>query len=186
MFRVSSAVRSGANKLCQRPQPFFFGAAQKLNHSSSVVASSEEDANASPFLTKIVVNDKHISQADEPTSVGGADLGASPYDLLLAALGSCTVMTLKMYAARKQLPLTGVSVELSHDKVHKKDCEECVTTSSSGKSPMFDRIERKITIEGDELTGKERARLLDIANKCPVHRTLEHGQVVVVSSLTGN
>ncbi|CAB9499490.1 OsmC-like protein [Seminavis robusta] len=150
--------------------------------SSKVVVSSQEEAASSPFLAKTVVNDKHILQADEPTSVGGQDLGPSPYDLLLSALGSCTVMTLRMYADRKQLPLTGISVVLSHNKVHKKDCEECGDTEKS-KSPLFDRIDRIISLEGDELTEKERTRLLEIANKCPVHRTLEQGQVVVVSSL---
>jgi len=154
--------------------------------SSQVVVKSTDSSRAneteSPFLSKIVVNEKHKLQADEPVSVGGADLGPSPYDLLLSALGSCTVMTLRMYADRKQLPLTSVSVVLSHNKAHKKDCEECGDVEK-GKSPMFDKIERIISVEGSELTEKDRTRLLEIANMCPVHRTLEHGQVVVVSSL---
>ena len=152
--------------------------------SSQVVAtgSKKDDTDASPFLASIIVNEKHELQSDEPTNVGGHDLGPSPYDLLLSALGSCTVMTLRMYADRKKLPLMGVSVTLTHNKVHKKDCEECGETEK-GKSPFFDRIERKIFVEGVDLTDADRARLLEIANKCPVHRTLEHGQVVVVSSL---
>lgn len=93
-------------------------------------------------------------------------------------------MTLRMYADRKKLPLEGVSVNLIHNKVHKKDCEECEQDVEKGKSPMFDRIERKITLHGDELDEQARTRLLEISNKCPVHRTLEQGQVVVVSSLT--
>jgi putative redox protein len=157
-------------------------ATTRRHASSQVVVTSRMVADESPFLAKVVVNDKHLLQADEPTSFGGHDVGPSPYDLLLSALGSCTVMTLRMYADRKQLPLTGVSVVLSHNKVHKKDCEECGDDKS--KSPMFDRIERIISVEGEGLTEKERTRLLEIANKCPVHRTLEQGQVVVVSSLT--
>jgi uncharacterized OsmC-like protein len=159
-----------------------------FRRASSQVVVSSDSANAakpSPFLTDVVVNGKHELTADEPNDVGGLDLGPSPYDLLLSALGSCTVMTLRMYADRKRLPLTGVSVVLSHNKIHKKDCEECEThdAEGKGKSPMFDRIERVISIEGEDLTEKERTRLLEIANKCPVHRTLEHGQVLVVSSL---
>mmetsp|Transcript_15465 Transcript_15465/g.29255 ORF Transcript_15465/g.29255 Transcript_15465/m.29255 type:complete len:191 (+) Transcript_15465:93-665(+) len=157
--------------------------------SSQVVVTSDSGSGnpsvkeeSSPFLSKIVVNGKHSLQADEPSSVGGADLGPSPYDLLLSALGSCTVMTLRMYADRKQLPLTNVSVVLRHNKIHKKDCEECGEVDK-GKSPMFDKIERIITVEGEGLTEKDRTRLLEIADKCPVHRTLELGQVVVVSSL---
>jgi uncharacterized OsmC-like protein len=153
--------------------------------SSQVVVVTSGKGEESPYLAKVVVNDRHRLQADEPTSVGGKDLGPSPYDLLLSALGSCTVMTLQMYADRKQLPLTNVSVRLTHNKVHKKDCEECDTVdhNKGTTSPLFDRIERIIMVEGSNLTDKDRMRLLEIANKCPVHRTLEHGQVVVVSSL---
>lgn len=167
--------------------------------SESNSTASSTDPNSSPFLAKIVVNGNHSLQADEPLDVGGKDLGPSPYDLLLSALGSCTVMTLRMYADRKNLndKLTTISVSLSHNKVHKKDCEECAaaeqeqeaatederaSSSSKKKSPIFDRIERKIHLGGD-LTDEERAKLLEIANKCPVHRTLEQGQVVVISSL---
>ena len=155
--------------------------------SSQVVVNMNalDDKESSPFLSHITVNDnQHVLQADEPKSVGGQDLGPTPYDLLLSALGSCTVMTLRMYADRKQLPLTGVSVTLRHAKIHRKDCNECIaSTEKKGKSPLFDRIERDITVHGDGLTEKDREKILQIANKCPVHRTLEQGQVVVVSSL---
>jgi putative redox protein len=156
---------------------------------SHVVAKLDLDdsengtATGSPFRTEIVINEKHELLADEPANVGGGDLGPSPYDLLLSALGSCTVMTIRMYADRRKLPLTGVSVKLSHNKVHQKDCEECVLSSGKSKSPLFDRIERHIALAGNDLTESDRTRLMEIADRCPVHRTLEQGQVVVVSSL---
>jgi uncharacterized OsmC-like protein len=108
----------------------------------------------------------HRLVADEPTAVGGGDTGPGPYDLLLAALGSCTSMTLGLYARRKQWPLEAVRVRLRHSKVHAADCESCET-----KVGMIDRIERDLELVGS-LSGDQRARLLDIANKCPVHRTL--------------
>jgi putative redox protein len=109
---------------------------------------------------------RHALVADEPEEFGGTDTGPAPYDLLLAALGACTSMTVSMYARRKRWPLDGVTVKLRHAKIHATDCEECET-----KEGMLDRIERDVELRGS-LTEEQRARLLEIANKCPVHRTL--------------
>jgi putative redox protein len=108
----------------------------------------------------------HRLIADEPVDVGGLDSGPSPYDLLLAALGACTAMTLRMYAEGKALPLEAVSVVLRHSRIHAADCESCETDQG-----QIDRIERIVTL-GGALDDAQRARLLQIADKCPVHRTL--------------
>jgi uncharacterized OsmC-like protein len=108
----------------------------------------------------------HVLQADEPGNYGGNDAGPNPYELLLAALGACTSMTVRMYAERKQWPLEGVQVSLSHARVHAEDCAECET-----KLGMVDRIEVAISFRGS-LSNEQERRLLEIASKCPVHRTL--------------
>jgi putative redox protein len=114
-----------------------------------------------------IVSGAHRFLADEPVAVGGLDSGPSPYNLLLAALGACTAMTVRLYADHKNLPLERVSVRLTHNKIHAQDCEDCET-----KEGMLDRIDRNITLEGP-LDVDQRKRLIEIANKCPVHRTLE-------------
>lgn len=118
----------------------------------------------------------HRLTADEPSDAGGADTGPSPYDLLLAALGACTSMTLRMYAERKQWPLDGVTVSLSHEKIHADDCAECET-----RVGRIDRIERRIELSGP-LDDAQRQRLLEIANMCPVHRTLT-GEITIATTL---
>ena len=110
--------------------------------------------------------DRHRLVADEPVEAGGTDAGPSPYELLLAALGACTSMTVSMYARRKQWPLEAVTVRLRHARIHAQDCAECET-----KEGMLDRIEREIDLTGP-LDAEQRGRLLEIANRCPVHRTL--------------
>ena len=114
-----------------------------------------------------ILSGPHRFIADEPVKVGGLDSGPGPYDLLLAALGACTSMTLRLYAENKKLPLRRTSVRLMHNKIHAEDCLSCET-----KEGMIDRIDRNITLEG-ELSAEERKRLMEIADKCPVHRTLK-------------
>ena len=117
-------------------------------------------------FTQLVAAGRHIVRADEPVAAGGLDSGMSPYDFLLAGLGACTSMTIRLYADLKGLPLERVAVELKHDKIHAADCAECET-----REGKLDRIERVIRLEGT-LDAAQRAKLLEIANKCPVHRTL--------------
>jgi uncharacterized OsmC-like protein/pimeloyl-ACP methyl ester carboxylesterase len=123
-----------------------------------------------------VIAGRHRLRADEPESAGGMDTGPSPYELLAAALGACTAMTIRMYADHKKIPLEHVTVDLAHDKIHAADCAECET-----REGRIDRIERVITIEGD-LDPEQRTKLLAIANKCPVHRTL-HAEVYIPTRL---
>lgn len=132
------------------------------------------EASAEGFLQDIATGAHHLV-ADEPKSVGGTDLGPSPYQLLAAALGACTTMTLRMYANRKGLPLEQVSVEVRHDRIHAEDCADC--EQMEGRIDVF---ERAIALQGP-LDDPTRARLLAIADKCPVHRTLEAGAKVRTS-----
>jgi putative redox protein len=130
-----------------------------------------EETGAGVFSNTIRAG-RHRLSADEPPSVGGTDTGPTPYGLLLASLGACTSMTLRLYARRKQWPLEKVRVRLRHEKVHARDCADCET-----REGKIDRIEKEIVMEG-ALDTEQRARLLEIADRCPVHRTL-HSEVRV-------
>src|SRR6185295_2794723 len=123
---------------------------------------------------QIVTTGPHAMVADEPVAVGGDDSGPGPYDFLLAGLGACTSMTMRMYADRKSLPLERVTVTLKHSKIHAADCAECET-----REGMLDQIDRVISIEG-ALDAEQRKKLMEIADKCPVHRTL-HSEIRIVT-----
>lgn len=138
------------------------------NHHSPVVVNE----NGQGRYQQTIRVGQHTFLADEPVSIGGADAGPAPFDYLLAALGACTSMTLRMYAEIKQLPLTGIHVELTHEKIE---------VDGKGK---VDHIKRLITLSGD-LSEAQRVRLLEIANKCPVHRTLK-SEIEIDSHLLEN
>ncbi len=129
------------------------------------------------FRTEVLANG-HSLVADEPRSVGGDNTGPTPYDLLVASLGACTAMTLRMYADRKDWDLRAVTVRLHHAKVHAEDCD--CDTKAAGR---IDKIKRLIRLEGN-LSDEQRSRLIEIAERCPVHRTLEEGTVVVSTEET--
>ncbi|MEM1265558.1 MAG: bifunctional alpha/beta hydrolase/OsmC family protein [Pseudomonadota bacterium] len=134
------------------------------------------EADPDGFLNHVSAGPRHFTRADEPKAFGGTDAGMTPYQFVSAGLGACTSMTIRMYARRKKWPLTGVSVDIVHDKIHASDCETCMT--GEGKIDQFRRV---ITLEGP-LGDAQRGRLLEIADKCPVHRTLE-SEVEIVTEL---
>ena len=136
------------------------------------------EADPNGFLQDVQMG-RHHMKADEPTSFGGTDLGPSPYQYLAAGLGACTAMTIRMYARRKGWPLTQVSVDVSHDKQHATDCETCE------KGAKIDTFTRAITLTGD-LDADQREKLIAIADKCPVHRTLEAQAVIVTQEVTAS
>ena len=121
------------------------------------------DANG--FAQKIEVG-SHQLTADEPVSFGGTDSGASPYDLILAALGACTSMTIGLYARKRKWPVEKITVSLQHSKIHAKDCDDCET-----KDGRIDRINMEIHVDGS-LTEEQRSKLMEVAGRCPVHQTL--------------
>ena len=127
-------------------------------------------------LTTQVSTDGHMGLVDEPVEIGGLNKGPTPYDLLCGALASCTSITLRLYANRKKWNVTRIRVEVRHDKDYKEVCESC-----EEKSQKVDAFERIITLEGD-LDDKQKERMLQIANACPVHKTLE-AQAIVETKL---
>ncbi len=183
-----------ADHLISRPEDSAYvaaviaGWAERYVGTDGPAATGQTDITAPPnavvvsetrrgkFDQVVVVGDRHRLIADEPVAYGGLDTGPGPYDYLLAGLGSCTTMTLRMYADRKSLPLTRASVTLAHDKVHAEDCLHCET-----KEGKLDRITREIRLEGP-LEPAQRQKLLEIADKCPVHRTL-HSEVWIDTRL---
>ncbi|MDO8978845.1 MAG: bifunctional alpha/beta hydrolase/OsmC family protein [Afipia sp.] len=144
------------------------------NPPAGVVVVNETGASK---LQNMIAAGKHRIVADEPLEVGGKDSGPGPYDFLLGALGACTSMTMRLYAERKSIPLVRTTVSLKHSRVHAKDCEDCET-----KEGMISRIERTIAMEGD-LDAEQRAKLMEIADKCPVHRTLT-SEIAIVTRAT--
>ncbi|MEQ9468900.1 MAG: alpha/beta fold hydrolase [Ekhidna sp.] len=130
------------------------------------------------FTTEVIAG-RHQLIADEPSSVGGNDEGPTPYGYLLSGLGACTAMTLRMYADHKKLPLEEVEVKLTHDKIHQQDSEN--SESSKGK---IDQITRRIKLTGD-LTEDQRKRLIEIANRCPVHKTIEGKPEILTEEIKG-
>lgn len=152
------------------------GAERQAPAETDVVVVSE--AGTGKFAQVVSVRGRHELAADEPVAYGGTDTGPSPYEYLTAGLGACTSMTIRMYAERKGLPLRGVRVRLRHAKVHAEDCATCET-----RQGMLDRIERQIELVGP-LDDAARTKLLEIADKCPVHRTL-HSEVWIETTVKG-
>jgi putative redox protein len=128
------------------------------------------------FLRQISTDD-HAWVADEPKKVGGENLGPDPYEHLLAALGACTSMTIRMYANHKKMPLDDVDITLSHSREHSKDCDDCDEPNA-----RIDVLSRSVTLRGD-LSDAQRTRLLQIADRCPVHKTLE-GELQIRTQLS--
>jgi len=148
--------------------------AKSLNESQGHIHDTVrvEESGDSKFQQKITVG-KHHLLADEPAGVGGKDTGPSPYDYLSVALGACTTMTMRMYASHKGYEVGKLGVEVSHAKIHAQDCDDC----GEGRSGRIDRFERTISVGGN-VSPEIRQKLLKIADKCPVHKTLEHSAVI--------
>lgn len=156
---VAEIIATWSARYVNRPQP-----APPIGTPEGVVRVSEADPDG--FLQDITSGSQVHLLADEPLAYGGTNMGMSPYGFLSASLGACTSMTIRMYARRKEWPLTHVRVDVSHDKVHAQD-------AATGAQDKIDNFVRRITLTGEDLTDEQRSRLLEIADRCPVHRTLE-------------
>ncbi len=170
---VAEVLAAWAGRYLPQPPAVEAPAATDRTVEEGTVVVSEDGKGR---LSQAIRAGRHRLSADEPASVGGDDSGPTPYDLLLAALGACTSMTLRLYAERKGWPLEHSSVALTHRKIHAEDCADCET-----KGGKLDHIRRRLTLSGP-LDEAQRARLLEIADKCPVHRSL-HGEVKIDSAL---
>jgi len=178
----------GADHLLSRPADSEYVSELVAAWSARYLPEREDELEASEGLVRVrwagrglaheVRAGRHGLVADEPSSLGGEDAGPTPYGLLLSALGTCTGMTLVMYARHKGWDLRGVEVTLEHDRIHARDCEDCETRE--GKIDLFERV---LVLEGD-LDDAQRERLLEIADRCPVHRTLE-GTPRITTRLAG-
>ncbi|OMH26628.1 bifunctional alpha/beta hydrolase/OsmC family protein [Motiliproteus sp. MSK22-1] len=180
-----------ADHLLTQPRDSEYVAATIAAWSTRFIADTEIVEQRAPLLkkghvlvteknkqfTRTLLSDTHVWLADEPTSLGGDDLGPDPYEHLLAALGACTSMTIRMYANRKKIKLDDVSVELTHNRQHMEDCENCEDSPK-----QIEILHRYVTLKGD-LSDQERKRLLEIADRCPVHRTLD-GELEIETELT--
>ncbi|GAA0282775.1 bifunctional alpha/beta hydrolase/OsmC family protein [Alteraurantiacibacter aestuarii] len=185
----SFVALDGADHLLTRPGSAEYAAAMIAAWATPILKDVVDQAGGTPEgmvevstaggkFAQWVRTSSHAFIADEPRSFGGRDDGPTPYDLLLASLGTCTAMTLQMYAERKKIALENVRVELAHSREHAKDCESC----EEGGEPL-QVITRAIELTGD-LTDAQRARMLEIADMCPVHRTLS-GRLEIRTSKTG-
>ncbi len=155
---VARVLAAWASRYITRKEPV-----NKFSGEGQVIVHETKDGK---FAQEIIIGD-HVLTADEPQAYGGNDQGPSPYDLLLAALGACTSMTLRMYADKNKMQLDNIIVKLKHEKIHAEACEDCEKNSDA----KIDKILRLIELKGN-LTAQQREKLLSIANKCPVHRTL--------------
>lgn len=157
---VAAVISAWASKFVPEQEP----ASETREVAVGEVRIDEADKN----FTRVIHTDSHTYIADEPTKVGGNNSGPDPYEYLLSSLGACTSMTIRMYANRKKIPLEDISITLRHSREHEKDCVDC----ESGERRL-DVIERDIELVGD-IDEPTRARLMEIADRCPVHRTLEN------------
>jgi putative redox protein len=176
---VAEVLSAWASRYVGRPEDGY-----ELDYPGKKGVVSVGETGRGKFQQEIV-SQRHRLLADEPSSHGGLDTGPSPYDLLNMALGACTSMTLRMYADRKKLALKHVRVDVRHDKIHAEDCAACSDEQKeNARGGRIDRFERELFIDGD-LSAEQRERLKEIADRCPVHRTLEAASVIETKLANG-